>query len=82
MRPVLDFDDAGAKDDEPTKGVLVGDIREWHDEIKRLRLALRIFVGCAYPVAKEINPRGHDWRDEGALDFALSEAKSALSTSR
>lgn len=42
MRPLLDFDDAGAGDDEPTKGVLVGHIREWHDEMERLKTALRL----------------------------------------
>ncbi len=31
MRPLLDFDDAGASDEEPAKGVTVGDIRAWHD---------------------------------------------------
>lgn len=32
MRPLLDFDDAGAQDDEPAKGVTVGDIRAWHND--------------------------------------------------
>jgi hypothetical protein len=36
-RPLLDFDDAGAQDDHPAKGVTVGDIRAWFDEIERLR---------------------------------------------
>jgi hypothetical protein len=40
MRDLLDFDDAGAGDDEPTKGVLIGHIREWHDEMDRLRIAI------------------------------------------
>lgn len=35
-RPLLDFDDAGAPDDDPAKGVTVGDIRRWFDEIERL----------------------------------------------
>lgn len=48
------------------------------DEIERLTAALRIFVGCAYPVATEITPRGYDWRPEKDLDYALSEAKKAL----
>ena len=47
-------------------------------EIERLRAALRIFVGCAYPVSTEINPRGHAWRSEESLDYALSEATKAL----
>jgi hypothetical protein len=36
IRRPLDFNDAGAGDDEPVKGVLQGHIREWHDEIDRL----------------------------------------------
>jgi hypothetical protein len=47
-------------------------------ENERLRAALRYFVGCAYPVSTEINPRGHAWRGEDSLDFALGEAKLAL----
>ena len=31
MKQFLDFDDAGAQDDEPVKGVTMGDIRAWHD---------------------------------------------------
>lgn len=31
---LLDFDDAGAGDDEPAKGVTVGDIRAWHDAFR------------------------------------------------
>jgi hypothetical protein len=37
MKPLLDFDDAGATDDHPAKGVTVGDIRAWYDEFERLR---------------------------------------------
>lgn len=47
-------------------------------ENERLRTVLRYFVGCAYPVAKEINPRGYDWRSPDALDYALGEAKAVL----
>lgn len=36
MRDLLDFDDAGAGDDEPAKGVTIGDIRSWHDEYAKL----------------------------------------------
>lgn len=43
-----------------------------------MREALRAFVSCAYPVATEINPRGHNWRGEESLDWALSEARAAL----
>ena len=40
MRSLLDFDDAGAGDDEPAKGVTVGDIRAWHDTAQDLLNAL------------------------------------------
>jgi hypothetical protein len=36
-RPLLDFDEALAQDDHPAKGVTVGDIRAWFDEIERLQ---------------------------------------------
>src|SRR5438067_1886933 len=32
----LEFDDAGASDDEPARGVTAGDIRAWHDQYERL----------------------------------------------
>jgi len=32
MKSFLEFDDAGASDEEPVKGITVGDIRAWHDE--------------------------------------------------
>lgn len=31
MRALLIFDDAGANNDHPAKGVTIGDIRAWHD---------------------------------------------------
>lgn len=40
-------------------------------EVARLRELLRIFTGCAYPVADEINPRGYNW-SEAYLDQALA----------
>ncbi len=42
--------------------------------------ALRAFIGAAYPVAGEINPRGHNW-SEAYLDEALALAKAALASS-
>jgi hypothetical protein len=45
--------------------------------IARLVEALRIFTGCAYPVADEINPRGHN-RSEAYLDQALTNARAVL----
>jgi hypothetical protein len=41
--------------------------------------ALRLFVGAAYPVATEINQRGHNW-SEAYLDQALPEGRAILST--
>ena len=46
-------------------------------EIERLRAALRMFMGAAYPVADEINKRGYNW-SEAYLDEALAEARAAL----
>lgn len=42
-----------------------------------LREALRIFIGCAYPVSTEIDLRGHRW-SEAYLDQALETARAAL----
>jgi hypothetical protein len=39
--------------------------------------ALGIFVGCAYKVSVEINPRGYNW-SEAYLDQALPIARAAL----
>lgn len=33
---ILEFDDPGASDDEPVKGVTMGDIRAWHDSYVEL----------------------------------------------
>lgn len=44
MRNLLDFDDPGASDDEPAKGVTMGDIRAWFDQMDRLRAALQPFA--------------------------------------
>jgi hypothetical protein len=44
MRALLDFDDAGATDDEPVKGVTVGDIHAWHDRVEELEAALRFYA--------------------------------------
>jgi hypothetical protein len=54
MKPLLDFDDAGASDDHPAKGVLVGHIREWYDEMERLKEALRIAKGDMMQAARAI----------------------------
>ena len=46
-------------------------------KIERLRLALKMFMGAAYPVADEINKRGYNW-SEAYLDEALAEARTEL----
>lgn len=43
--------------------------------------ALETFTRCAYPVATELLPRGHAWRPEADLDYALEVALQALSPS-
>ncbi len=57
-------------------------IREKDAVIERLQAALKLFVRCAYPVAKEINPRGYDWMPEKSLDYALEEARKALAVAQ
>jgi hypothetical protein len=37
MKTLLEFDDAGAPNDHPAKGVTFGDIRAWHDEMERMK---------------------------------------------
>lgn len=39
--------------------------------------ALRVFVGCAYQVSTELEPRGHNWC-EAWLDQALPIARAAI----
>jgi hypothetical protein len=46
--------------------------------LERVRLALRLFVGAAYPVSPQIDPRGHRWSD-AYLEQALPVAVDALS---
>lgn len=60
-----------------------GNLRAGEAERERdaLREALDIFVRCAYPVSKEIDPRGHVWC-MGWLDQALSSARVALKKER
>lgn len=54
MNPLLDFDDAGAGDDEPAKGVTVGDIRAWHDEMERLQIASRPLTENEHTIARRL----------------------------
>lgn len=37
----LDFDDAGASDEEPVKGITQWHIRRWHDEAAALKQLLK-----------------------------------------
>lgn len=50
MKPLLDFDDAGAADDEPVKAVTVGDIRAWHDQYDQI---LTSWAECRDLLSKE-----------------------------
>lgn len=50
IKPLLEFDDAGASDDEPAKGVTVGDIRAWHDQYDRV---LTSWAECRDLLSKE-----------------------------
>lgn len=50
------------------------------EERDRLREALRIFIGCQYPVSTEIDSRGYTWC-EAYLDEALKESSAALNQS-
>lgn len=64
------------------------DLNEAATEIERLRAhceamagALNTFVRSAYPVAPEINRRGHNWC-EAYLDVARDSAQATISTYR
>lgn len=50
----LEFDDAGADDAEPVKGVTMGDIRSWHDQIERLRHELAVATSPRSPLEKGV----------------------------
>jgi hypothetical protein len=54
IRRPLDFNDAGAGDDEPVKGVLQGHIREWHDELDRLTRQLAEAQGVIETLVADI----------------------------
>ncbi len=49
-------------------------------EVARLRESCRLFIGCQYPVAKEINERGYAW-SEAYLDDVLPIVRAALRAS-
>ena len=50
MKHLLEFDDPGASDNEPAKGVTVGDIRAWHDQYDRI---LTSWAECRELLSKE-----------------------------
>ena len=49
---------------------------------KELLAALELFERCAYPVCQTINPRGHNWMPEAALDYALGQARAAIAKAK
>lgn len=63
MRPLLDFDDAGAGDDHPAKDVKVGHIREWHDEMERLRMDLRMAINSDSELCRAVEADNRRLRD-------------------
>ncbi len=73
MRAILDFDDAGACDDEPAKGVTVGDVRAWHDEIKRLNYALCALRQTALSAVGHVGFANYAHR-EAAASKAVSQS--------
>lgn len=77
MKSLLEFDDAGAQDDEPTKGVTVGDIRAWHDEIERLRLALAESDALIATHADKIDSNRRPSWPKGSLLAAALDRHSA-----
>lgn len=69
------------REESPMDGLRCGDVLDaantltaQADEIERLRGIVRLFTGAAYPVAPEINERGHNW-SEAYLDQALKAAQ-------
>lgn len=73
MKQFLDFDDAGAQDDELVKGVTMGDIRAWHDcfekDTKHYLGAIRLKLERLYevypndPILREQISDEVDWID-------------------
>ena len=51
----------------------IAEIARLEARVAELEEVRRIFVGCAYPVATEIHPRGYNW-SEAYLDQALANA--------
>jgi hypothetical protein len=72
LRPILDFDDPGASDDHPAKGVTVGDIRAWHDV---MRLALDVMT-----INEKV--RSPAWDGEATEASAIGQMRSAVGASQ
>lgn len=62
---------------QPSTIQLINDMATALEALRAERDALRLFMGAAYPVAPEINPRGYNW-SEAYLDQALDAARKAL----
>lgn len=71
MKPLLDFDDAGAEDDHPARGVTVGDIRAWFDAITELLSGHDNLYLAQF--GEHSNPRD---------DIAAKAARAAVSTGK
>lgn len=73
MKTLLEFDDAGAADDEPVKGIVMSDIRAWHDrfesETKHYLGAIKLKLARLYeehpndPILREQISDEVDWID-------------------
>ena len=61
MRAFLEFDDAGASDDELVKGITMGDIRAWHDEYHHLFLSQQAMWKRLETLARERPDRVVRW---------------------
>ena len=63
---IISFDDAGAEDDHPVKGITMGHIRRWFDRVEQLHVALEA-------VDSEMMLAGHV---KDVVDFALASHTS------
>ena len=62
MRELLEFDVAGASDDEPAKGVTLGDIRAWHNKFEEVFYALSRCYDADIPeVLRDLVGEALDW---------------------
>jgi hypothetical protein len=73
MKQFLEFDDAGASDDHPAKGITIGDIRAWHDHQEKLLAALRAFSLLSWAPDAAPGPSCYEV-------YPVQEAREALRT--